>query len=283
MNKRISSLVTVILLSINFIYAQNNVLDGAYIHENAPTLKVVGMPYLREADVMWSKKVWRYIDLSEKLNLPLKYPLANETRDRKSLISTLMDGVKEGTITPYNTIDDEFTQRMTIEEIGKQLGAGTDTQQVVSSDPPYLSHDTVVVKPVNPDKVIGYRIKEEWFFDKQRSVIEVRIIGLAPVMFDEDEFGNVREGGQKKAVCWFYFPEARNLLVNSETFNRENDAERRTYDDIFMKRMFSSTIIKESNVFNRYISTYRTGLDALLESEKIKSEIVNLEHDLWEY
>jgi gliding motility associated protien GldN len=281
--RKLVTLTLIILLGINFLNAQNNVLDGAYVHENAPTLKVVSFPYLREADVMWSKKVWRQVDLSEKMNLPLKYPKVKDTRDRKSLIATLMDGVKEGTITPYSTIDDEFTQRMTMEEVERKLGAGIDTQQVVDPDPPYLSHDTVVKKEVNPDKVIAYRIKEEWFFDKQRSVIEVRIIGIAPMMYDEDEFGNVREGGQKKAVFWVYFPEARNLLVNSESFNRENDAERRTFDDIFMKRMFSSTIIKESNVFNRYISEYRTGLDALLESESIKSEILNLEHDLWEF
>src|SRR5205085_5916999 len=97
-----------------------------------------------------------------------------------------------GTITPYNTIDDEFTQRMTMEEVQRKLGAGVDTEQVVSPDPPYLSHDTVVTKQVNPDKVIAYRIKEEWFFDKQRSVVDFRIIGIAPMMFDEDEFGNVR-------------------------------------------------------------------------------------------
>lgn len=281
--KKIITLIIVVLLSADMLSAQNNVLDGAYVHENAPTLKVVAFPYLREADVMWSKKVWRQIDLSEKLNLPLKYPKYKDTRDRKNLITTLLDGIKEGTLTAYGTIDDEFTQRMTMEEVERKLGAGVDTQQVVDPEPPYLSHDTVVKKEWNPDKVIAYRMKEEWFFDKQRSVVEVRIIGIAPMMYDEDEFGNVREGGQKKAIFWVYFPEARNLLVNSESFNRENDAERRTFDDIFMKRMFSSTIIKESNVFNRYISEYRTGIDALLESENIKAEILNLEHDLWEF
>jgi gliding motility associated protien GldN len=277
-----------VIISLCFIvatisgFAQNNVLDGAYVHENAPTLKVVPYPYLREADVMWSKKVWRVIDLNEKINLSLKYPV-RPIRERKSLINVLIDGMKEGTLTAYSTVDDEFTTPITFEEVQKKFGAAVDTQLVVDPEPPYASHDTVVVKEANFDKVIGYRLKEEWFFDKQRSVVDVRIIGIAPIVYDEDEFGNIRESGQKKALLWVYFPEARTMLVNAECFNRTNDAERRTFDDIFMKRLFSSIIIKESNVYDRNIADYRTGLDAVLESEKIKGEIMNLEHDLWEY
>lgn len=281
MRKLISSFIILIVFCIS-AKGQNNVLDGAYVHENAPTLKVVPYPYLRESDVMWSKMVWRVIDLSEKLNLPLKYP-TRPIRNRKSLINVLVDGMKEGTLTAYSTVDDEFTTPITFEEVQKKFGASLDTQTVVDPDPPYASHDTVVAKEANYDKVIGYRIKEEWFFDKQRSVMDVRIIGIAPIVYDEDEFGNIRESGQRKALLWVYFPEARTMLVNAECFNLENDAERRTFDDIFMKRIFSTTIIKVSNVYDRNIGDYRTGIDALLESNKIKADIFNLEHDLWEY
>jgi len=81
-----------------------------------------------------------------------------------------------------------------------------------------------------------------------------------------------------------HFPEAREILINAEVFNSvKNDAERRTYDDLFWKRMFSSTITMEANVANRRINEYMIGLDALLEAERIKAEIFNIEHDLWEY
>ena len=281
MRKLISALILLTVVSISAV-GQNNVLDGAYVHENAPTLNVVPYPYLRESDVMWSKMVWRVIDLSEKLNLPLKYP-TRPIRNRKSLINVLVDGMKEGTLTAYSTVDDEFTTPITFEGVQKKFGASLDTQIVVDPDPPYASHETVVAKDANYDKVIGYRIKEEWFFDKQRSVMDVRIIGIAPIVYDEDEFGNIRESGQRKALLWVYFPEARTMLVNAECFNLENDAERRTFDDIFMKRIFSTTIIKVSNVYDRNIGDYRTGIDALLESNKLKADIFNLEHDLWEY
>ena len=103
------------------------------------------------------------------------------------------------------------------------------------------------------------------------------------MMLDEDDQGNVREGAILRPLFWIYYPEARKILVNTEAFNRGNDAERRTFDDIFQRRMFNSYIIKESNVYNRRIDEYKTGLDALLESDRIKEEVVNMEHDLWEY
>ena len=90
--------------------------------------------------------------------------------------------------------------------------------------------------------------------------------------------------GTFSPIFWVHFPEARKVLINAEVFNLvKNDAERRTYDDIFWKRMFGSTIVKEANVMNREVSEYMVGLDALLEAERIKEEIFNLEHDLWEY
>ena len=38
---------------------QSNVLDGVYIQEHIPTKRVVQYTHLREADVMWSRKIWR--------------------------------------------------------------------------------------------------------------------------------------------------------------------------------------------------------------------------------
>jgi gliding motility associated protien GldN len=84
-------------------------------------------------------------------------------------------------------------------------------------------------------------------------------------------------------MFWIYYPEARFSFVSAEVYNKGNDAERRTYEDIFWKRRFSSYIYKETNVYNRRINTYMSGLDALLEAEKIKEDIFNMEHDLWEY
>ena len=276
-------LVIALIISSAITYAQN-VLDGVYVKENNPARKVVSYYNLREADVMWSKKIWRHIDLNEKINAPLRYPKTNETKDRKNLINLLMDAVKEGSLTAYKTDDDEFTFPMTAEEFSKVGGADSMTTTVTDENPPYNTHDTIIYRAFNPDDVIQYRVKEEWFFDKQRSILDVRIIGICPMILARDQEGNLIEGGQKKLLFWIYFPEARRLFANAEVANRFNTSQRLTYDDIFMKRMFNSYIMKEDNVYNRRVDDYKANpLDALLESERIKQDMINLEHDLWEY
>ncbi len=111
--------------------------------------------------------------------------------------------------------------------------------------------------------------------------MDVRILGICPLIQVRDENNELKPGFQP--MFWIYFPEARSLFARTELYNPKNDSERRTFDDIFWKRYFSSYIIQESNTYNRKISAYKTGLDALLEAEKIKDNIFLMEHDLWEF
>ena len=130
--------------------------------------------------------------------------------------------------------------------------------------------DTVNIDVTARD-VIRYEIKEDWFFDKQRSLMDVRIIGLSPVIYyTNKETGDV-EG--TKNLFWLYFPECRYTFQNFYVYNPKNDAQKMSFDDLFWKREFSSYISKERNVFDRTIDPNWTGVEALLESEKIKEKM----------
>lgn len=283
-NSKICMLVAVFVACVFIGSAQktSTVLDGIYIKENAPARKIVPYTHLREADVMWYKRIWREIDLREKINHPIYYPI-EEINDRKSLFNVISNAMfNDGTITPYSVgalgTDDEFSQQLTLDEL-KSLLSKTDTQYVEDINTGEQI-PKIVVTETTTDKVKRYRLKEEWFFDKQKSVMEVRIVGIAPMV---EAFNQQQESMGYKPLFWIYFPEARFVFANAIVFNRENDAERRTYEDIFWKRQFGSFIIKENNVYDRPIKQYKVGLDALLEAERIKDDIFVMEHDLWNF
>jgi gliding motility associated protien GldN len=269
------------LSSYSQVLENNPPRDGIYDKMNILSKVPVPYTFVREADILWQKRIWRVIDMREKLNQPFYYPLAPHNQWR-SLMQVILDALKEGTIIAYEAPiggTDEFTLPLNYNELIKTFEIRK-VEKFQRTSPPYDYYDTVVVTEFKPTDVKMFRIKEDWFFDKQRSQMDVRILGICPIVDDYDENGNYRG---IKPMFWIYFPEARTVFAKSEVFNRHNSSQRLTYDDVFWKRMFSSYIYKEDNVFDRKISDYAAGMDAILESERIKNEMFQYEQDLWEY
>jgi gliding motility associated protien GldN len=253
--------------------------DGVYDKTAIVQVQPITYPYLREADVIWSKRIWRTIDMREKMNQPFYFPERPQNNWR-SFVTIIMDGLKEGTITAYSPLSDQFLVPITYKELMDQLES-PQRMRLKRPDNPDEEFDTVITKIFDPADVKKIRIKEDYYFDRQRSVMEVRILGICPVMDDLDEKGEYRG---PKPLFWIYFPECRNLFAKNEMFNLKNGAAGRlTYDDVFMKRIFSSYIYKEENVYDRSINDYAAGVDALLEAEKAKSALFEFESGLWEY
>jgi gliding motility associated protien GldN len=284
MKRLILSLIAVTtLMGVSHEASAQDVLDGIYRPEHTLERRVIPYAPLREADVMWLQRVWRRIDLREKINQPMFYPV-EPAQGRRSLFDVIKDAIiNDGTLTAYSPgalgDNDMFTERMTTDEVRDKLFS-KDTVYSPNLETGEMEMK-VVANETKSEAIKWYEIKEEWFFDRQRSVMDVRIIGICPMKENIDNLTGEFRG--LMPLFWIYYPEARFVFVKSEVYNRGNDVERRTYEDVFWKRQFGSYIIKVSNVYDRGIVEYETGLDALLEAEKIKAKIMNMEHDLWSY
>ncbi len=231
------------------------------------------LPYqpLREADIFWEKRIWRVIDIREKMNLPFAYP-------EMPFFTILMDAAVNNEITVYSTEDDKFTTKLQPEEVAS-MGATVDT--VITFDPEtYEEQIQIVRNELNPEDVMRFRIKEVWFFDEETSMLQVRILGIAPLIDVKDDNGNFK---YEKPMFWVYYPECREVLSRHRVFNVGNDASPNSWEDLLEMRFFSSYIYKESNVHDFRLQDYLTGVDLLLEAEKIKQEIFNFEQGLWSY
>jgi len=208
------------LLFTNNTESKAQVLDGIYVKEHVPARKAAPYKFLREGDVMWTKRIWRVIDLREKINHPLYYP---KTRigDRMSLIDLMLWGINTEGITPYSADDDRFTQPITRSQIEVAFGA---VPQTISYNDENGNEVTKEIKnEINSSEIKQYILKEDWFFDRQHSIMDVRIIGICPVRFYTKEDQGVDGDAEVRIspVFWIYFPEARRIFAN-----RENDTRR---------------------------------------------------------
>ena len=274
-------------LSLNFysVVAQPSVFqpgdykDGVYEKENSINRRLIPYTHLREGDVMWEKRVWRVVDMREKLNQQLYFPLFPNA-SRISLMQLLAKYILSGQIIAFK--DDEFLVPFEKAEIRDKMvipGVMTDVTNIDS-----LGNEVITQEMSPADSTWLFNnfnelhIKEDWFFDKQKSVLEVRILsmGVFAPMPNKEEAGPIKQ-------FYVYYPACRPYFAKHEVYNAKNDSERRTFEDIFWKRQFASTVKKESNVYDRDIEFYSKGIDALLESDRIKADIFRYEHDLWQF
>jgi len=253
------------------------VVDGYYENTNILNARVTPYANLREADVMYSKRVWREMDLREKVNMVFASPKAR-------FITILTDAIQAGELTAYDATPtkddvngDEFTTILSPEEAMRKFADSV----VVPLFDNEGNQTGTEVRPgeFNPDSIVKFRIKEDWIFDKQRSIFEPRIVGIAPMI----KISAAGQSFDEQPAFWIYFPEVRHLLVTKAVVNRSNDATGLSYDDIFMKRIFASYVVKESNPEDLRIKDYAIGIDKLYESERVKKELFDFEHDLWSY
>ena len=286
-----------ICMTGTLVSAQTNVLeynskptpkDGhSYVTHHDFQNRVLDYPFVREDDILWTKTYSSKIDLREKKNHPLYYPeipvSIGGSSYRSNLSQILLDGVKNGEIVAYeDTPQHYFSELVTIEELDKLLFSVDSTEDFdLDTGEPILRIDTLAVQ--NSD-IKSYYLIEDKFFDKKRSVLDSRIIGIAPIaeIMDKETFEMVNT-----ILFWVWYPDVRQLLSNSIMHNdavKYSNTHHMTFEEFFTKRLFSSNFRKESNMYDRAIYDYKkAGMQQLLEADRIKNDIRNMESDLWEY
>lgn len=254
--------------------------------------KPLAYGYVDDRDILWSKVVWEYVDLNEKINLPFYYPAdtINVSSDRRSLFDTLLRGIKSGEITEIYD-DSYFTSKMTKEEVRNKLyridttEAGIDAlNEGETNIEEYIDKISLTSQDIE-----GYKIKGVWYFDKRQGELKYRLLAIAPVAPDVQIMGRDdidEDNSEQLALFWVFYPNTREVLHNMKVFNPESASNPISYDNLLNARRFSSLIYREENIYgNRKISDYIRGnaLFQVLESQKIKEQIRDKEINMWNY
>jgi gliding motility associated protien GldN len=245
----------------------------------------LGYEHIREDDAVYRQRLWREIDVHEKMNLPFVYKADGDNGNQR-FISILLNAVKSGEVTAFNSMDDRFTTPITLKEITKQLIGEPKIQQVVDwvKDPTgNTMKDTLIVEEFDPNGIEKYWVKEDVIFDKESSRLHVRILGIAPLKTIRNTDGSFRD---VTPIFWVYYPDMRPMLARYEAYNGKNYGARLSWEEMFESRMFASRIIKSTveNPNDQFISGYvKDPILRLLEGDNIKDKIFNYEQDLWSY
>ena len=253
-------------------------LDGYYKKTNILSAKVTPYPNLRESDVAYAKRVWREIDTREKMNQFLSSP-------KRRLIDVFMDAIQAGELTAYDATPgqkddingDEFAHPLTAAQARNKMADSVVVDKFDKNGDKIGS--TLKAGELNGDSIVKFRIKEDWIFDRQRSIFEPRIVGIAPMI--KIKVAGVE--GDYQPAFWIYFPDARQVLATKEVVSRNSDATGLSFDDVFMKRIFTSYIVKVSNDKDERIKDYAQGIDKLYEAERVKKQLMDWELNLWSY
>jgi gliding motility associated protien GldN len=283
LSKRIFFLVAIFIGLLSQASAQSAEEDWPYEKPGVKERKVIPHRYTREANMKMHKRIHRVIDTREKNNLPMHWP-------RNPFYNIIYEAAiktpgSEGALTPYRSdsliLGSFYTQEEVLERGSSEYV--TQIQNPNNPDDPYDFIDTTIRIDFLPDQIKKYRIMEDWVFDYNYSDFRPIIKAIAPL------FQLVVSGAELGEIplFWIRMEEFRPILVNQEIFNPYNDAARLSFDDWYEMRMFSSYIVKESNVWDSDIKKFEEfeddGLAALLKAEEIKNDLFIFEHDVWEY
>ncbi|QIH40377.1 gliding motility protein GldN [Flavobacterium sp. Sr18] len=296
MNVRNLFLAIVSLLGSVASFAQSNLLNAKSPDQiglktaaqlNSDNDKPLAYGYVHDRDVLMGKTTWEIIDLSERINFSLYFPIdtANVGSDRRSLYDVLTKAMKNGKITEVYT-DSYFNTKKSLKDIEASLSRidTTDAGREQINAGQAVSQEYIMRQDLTAQDVTQYKIKGYWYFDKRQSELKYRLLGICPVT--PDVYTMNSDEKDYIELFWIFFPSAREVLHEAKAFNDKNSSMPVSFDQILNSRRFNSIIYKEENVYgDRTIEDYMkdNAQNQLLESERVKEKIRNFEQDMWNY
>ena len=306
MNWRNSIAILVLGLSAT-TFAQSNLLNAKTPDQigkkteaelSADNDKPLPYGYVHDRDILMGKRIWEFVDLDERVNFPLYFPVEGDVMsspDRRPLYNVLISGIKEGKITEvYDS--SYFTTKKTLKDIESSLYT-VDTTDVGREqmnedmdayrngtkkiDEEYIRKTEIEAYNVHAYRIVGY-----WYFDKRQGELKYRLLGICPVVPDVFSLKNGDAELEYVDLFWVYFPSTRDILHEAKAFNNRNSAMPFSFDHLLNARRFSGMIYLEENVYgDRKIADYmkENSQMQLLESDRVKEKIRDFEQDMWNY
>ncbi|GEN69072.1 MULTISPECIES: gliding motility protein GldN [Chryseobacterium] len=264
------------------------------------TVKPLEYGFVEDKDILKSMFVWEIIDMNDKINQPFYYdnPDGLLSTPTRSLYKLLLDAALSGKIEQvYN--DENFVDKLTPEAIKKRLvnvkisDAAIDILNSGRQLTEQEKKEYTDIIETTTDKVKVLKIMGMWFIDKRDGQMKYRPLGIAAMGPDPAVQGVIGPDGKPLAsndelidLFWIFYPNARDILANNYVFNRKNSSADLSFDDIINARRFSSVIYKSSaGLGDGTIKDYipRDADDQLDESDRIKTQILEMENDMWNY
>jgi len=258
--------------------------EDAFGPDSSKTMIPLDYEFLRKDDALYAEKIWRELDLREKMNQTFRYE-GREGDGDQQFMTILLKAVLSGKVMAFE--DERFTKPLMIADLQMKMGGGgADTSAVTDiNDPSKITEYVITPKVFNPKDIQKIRLKEQWIFDREASRMFCRMIGICPVK--TVYFENTKKERGVEPLFWVYYPDLRPLMASYQVYNSKNmGASRMTWEELFESRMFSSYIIKSEldNPGNKTIARMiKDPIMQLLEGDNVRDRIFNYEQDLWSY
>lgn len=289
-----------------FMQNGNIAVHTQEINALADTIAIINH---RNDDIVWSRIVYRIVDMREKQNNQLYYPIMPNSK-YKSLLRIILEAHALNGVNGYNKKDadvqPDYYSVFPKDSLPSTYAIYTWDEDDQKVNPPRsVIQKNIMNNYEFNDNLYGtfaedqvkFLLQEVVFFNKHYSRMYTKIIGIAPIYYNT--FYNVNMtnlGMQSKkdegiwnafkfsVLCWYLYDELRPFLAKQYVIPKGNETQRLTYDEFFSQKLYYSYLLGDGNMFDKMLlQTYNSPDKIRKEQIRIETELLNFEQDLWEY